>query len=175
MATENESTPGRRHIGAGLWKLPCGCIENPKGVHRGDCPDFEMVETDGKRRWQRRPTEPLDHSATTYSDAESGRSGLRCTCGIDSRAVFLREDDAASAASSHEALCNRRPIAASDLPEGSVVATEDRAWIKKLRPRSAVAPVWWYSTGSGHVDDAGIDAELARGAQVLRVGAGQEG
>lgn len=60
---------------------------------------------------------------------------------------------------------------AADLPEGSVVATEDRAWIK-----SNPWPLYpWNGSDGSEYDDQMVDEALANGAQVLRVGTGKEG
>lgn len=60
---------------------------------------------------------------------------------------------------------------AADLPEGSVVAHPRIAWIK--------GTFGWHVTGGKELDynrpDSDVDNALAYGAQVLRVGTGQEG
>lgn len=60
---------------------------------------------------------------------------------------------------------------AADLPEGSVVADAGMAYIKGRDE-------WWYGTGlTRHYPypNPEIDGRLADGANVLRVGNGQEG
>jgi hypothetical protein len=61
-------------------------------------------------------------------------------------------------------------IGAACLPEGSVVATGDTVWIA----RASRSPFRWESF-DGWATDGGIDyLLLGGGAQVLRVGAGEE-
>lgn len=60
---------------------------------------------------------------------------------------------------------------AADLPTGSVVATNHEAYIKTHPTMYAQ----WRSTSGAHVPDRLIDEDLEGGAEVLRVGTGQEG
>lgn len=56
---------------------------------------------------------------------------------------------------------------AADLPEGSVVALNKIAWIKGRD--------WWHATGIGSPYlDSDVDQRIDAGAQVLRVGTGEE-
>jgi hypothetical protein len=58
-------------------------------------------------------------------------------------------------------------VRAADLPDDSVVAVRDRAWIK-------IARSYWRCTDGSGGNDGHIDGLLANGAQVLRVGTGGE-
>lgn len=60
---------------------------------------------------------------------------------------------------------------AADLPEGSVVATEQVAWIKEAR---FIDVPWTCSQRGELVGNRDVDRALADGAQVLRVGTGTE-
>lgn len=59
---------------------------------------------------------------------------------------------------------------AADLPAGSVVANRLRAWIK-----GSPFDHRWQGTNGGRAGNDTIDGELARGAEVLRYGTGEEG
>lgn len=64
---------------------------------------------------------------------------------------------------------------ASELPEGSVVATSDQVWIARRDNRCGhqIEPRWDGSF-SGTTHDRHIDEMLTTGAQVLRVGTGKD-
>jgi hypothetical protein len=62
---------------------------------------------------------------------------------------------------------------AADLPEGSVVATEGKAYVRATDGAPEGAP--WRGTNGGYFGDWKVDEELANGAQVLRVGTGAGG
>lgn len=60
-------------------------------------------------------------------------------------------------------------VRAADLPEGSVVATRDEVFMARPRFGWKLDLRW---SGSRSLDDAGMDAVLAGGAEVLRHGYG---
>jgi hypothetical protein len=63
-------------------------------------------------------------------------------------------------------------VRAADLPEGSVVATTKRVWIKR---RDRIDGPYWIAAEAYAfpVSNLAIDSELRHGADVLRVGDGQ--
>lgn len=60
------------------------------------------------------------------------------------------------------------------LPEGSVVADDRTVYIARVDPKGGDFPRWEGNLGI-EATDAGVDAAIASGAQVLRVGIGKEG
>jgi hypothetical protein len=66
---------------------------------------------------------------------------------------------------------------AADLPVGSVVAANNKAWIKKSRPDGPRSvETYWIATETYAIPaaDRAIDRALDNGAMVLRVGDGED-
>lgn len=56
------------------------------------------------------------------------------------------------------------PASAATLPTGSIVATPKAAWVKSIS--------YWQCTNAGFWTDRDVDAVLAEGGTVVRVGTG---